>query len=106
MNEEKIVLGSDVKFDIHVEPIGSLSMQDYDFFVEVFVRSSKILKIEKEHCVKVDADNYRVTFNTRDIGVGSVQYRVTAFIPDNDFDDGLRTEIAEGRIGLIITSNL
>ena len=101
-----IPMGSDVKINIHVEPINGLSMQDYDFFVEVFCRAAKAIKIEKAKCIKEDADNYRITFNTSDIGVGAIKYRVTAFIPDSDFDDGVRTEVAEGRMNIIITSEI
>lgn len=102
----KIPMGSDIKINVHIEPIMGLSMQDFDFFVEFFCHANKVVKTEKSQCIREDADNYRITFNARDVGVGVVKYRITAFIPDGDFDDGVRTEVVEGRMDIAVTSEL
>ena len=48
MNEiVNVTLGSDLKINIHVEPIMGFSMSMYDFSVEVYTRSSKVLKFDK-----------------------------------------------------------
>jgi hypothetical protein len=44
---------------------------------------------------KVDDDNYKLILETADalrIGRGRINAEITAYIPDNDFSDGLRTE--------------
>ena len=45
--------------------------------------------------------NYFVCFDTADLGVGKVTAVVTAYIPDADFPDGLRTEVQKLDIGTI-----
>ena len=107
MNEiVNISLGSDLKINIHVEPINGLSMQDYDFSVDVYTRGGKVLKFDKWQCIKADADNYRITFNTQDLGIGTLKYKFAAYIPDSDFDDGVRTEIAFGRMNINIVAEV
>ena len=107
MNEiVNISLGTDLKINFHVEPINGLSMEDYDFFVEVYTRGGKVLRIDKLQCIKADADNYRITFNTQDVGIGTLKYKFTAYIPDSDFDDGVRTEITCGRMNINIVAEV
>lgn len=36
-----IALGTEMKFDVHIEPIGELSMSDYDFECAFFVYANK-----------------------------------------------------------------
>lgn len=89
------VKGTGIKINVNMEPIDGRHMEDVDFFAEVF--SDGVLgrteTIRKEKATRVDADNYIVRVDTKVVGSGRYFVRLTAFIPDTDFDGGLRTEI-------------
>lgn len=53
--------------------------------------------------VKVDDDNYVACVDSTKLGVGKIMCRVTAYIPDADFEDGLRTEIETVDTNVTIT---
>ena len=52
--------------------------------------------------VKADDDNYVALVDSSKLGTGTIRCRVTAHIPDADFDDGIRTEIEEVNTGITI----
>lgn len=92
----KVYLGTEIKLNLNIEKIGSHSMSDYDFTVEVFCNPTKKLTIEKDNpslIKKDDDDNYILLIDTETIGIGKVKLQVTAHIPDQDFPDQLRTEV-------------
>lgn len=91
------VLGTELKINVHVEPIGGLRMSDYGFECAFFVYANKKVVIEKKDMKKVDDDNYLAIIDSAkgmQIGRGTINMEITAYIPDADFDDGLRTEKA------------
>lgn len=94
MTNNKYHIGTEMKLNISVDPIGDITMETYDFVVEVFCSPSKVLTISKEDAIKVDANNYIVLIDTTALGTGKVKVKLTAIIPDDDFSDGFRTEIA------------
>ena len=90
-------LGTELKINVHVEPIDGLHMSDYDFECVFYVYLNKKVEIPKSNMRRVDDDNYIAIINSVDalrLGRGSINMEVTAHIPDSDFDDGLRTEKA------------
>lgn len=88
-------LGTELKLNLNIKPMGDIHAEDYDFFAEFFTNSFKKLKIEKAQMIKVDADNFICTINTDMVGCGTLMYRVRAEIPDLDMVDGFRTEQTE-----------
>ena len=88
-----VVLGTELKLNINIQPIDGLTMDDYNFEVEAFVYERKSVRLDKQNCVKVDSNNYIARIDTNVIGTGDVTCRVTADIPDADFHDGLRKEV-------------
>lgn len=86
-------LGTELKLNLSIDPIGSAHMSSYDFVVDVFCNPTKSLMIEKAKANKVDDDNYILCIDSNAIGKGKVKVKVTAYIPDTDFEDGSRTEI-------------
>lgn len=104
----KIFLGTELKLNINIEPMGEMSMSDYDFDIELICGSFKkqSIVIKKDSAKKVDDDNYIVCFDTTDLGGGNLLCRVTAYIPDGDFKDGIRTEITEINTGIEIIKTL
>lgn len=93
MKNESPFIGTELKLNIHIEPIGDTTMDDYDFEVEVFCSPKKPIIIPKENTVRVDSDNYVVLVDTNVVGAGDLKCKVTAQVPDWDFPDQLRTEV-------------
>lgn len=93
MKNESPFIGTELKLNIHIEPIGDTTMDDYDFEVEVFCSPKKPIIIPKENTIRVDSDNYVVLVDTNIVGAGDLKCKVTAQVPDWDFPDQLRTEV-------------
>ena len=70
---------------------GDLEMQDYDFTVRL-QRGSNSIVIPKSMMIQDNGDWY-LTFDTKELGVGTVRAIVIAEIPDTDYPSGVRTEI-------------
>lgn len=95
-------LGTELKLNLSIDPIGDAHMSTYDFIVEVFCNPTKRLMIEKSKANKVDDDNYILCIDSNAIGKGKVKVKVTAYIPDKDFADSLRTEVVVVDTGISI----
>lgn len=98
-------LGTELKINVHVEPMDGLTMDGYDFYCEFYVYSNKVVKIEKSRMKRVDESNYLALITSamgKSIGRGDIKLRFTAHIPDGDFDDGFRTEVSEVCTGVTI----
>lgn len=94
MKTSKVFKGSDLKLNIHIEPLGGLTMDDYQWEVKCYCSNEDPITITKSEARRVDENNYIIALNTQNLSVGSLQCIVTALIPDEDFeDDGFRTEI-------------
>ena len=104
----RVFQGTELKLNVHIEPIGELTMDDYHFRVEVICGTFKkqSLTIDKEQAIRVDGSNYAVCFDTSSLGTGSLKCRITAEIPDSDFEDGYRTEITEVDAGIDIINTI
>lgn len=99
---ENVCIGTELKINLSLGNIGETHMEDMDFFAEFFVYSSRARKIEKADMIQVDADNYIALVDSTSLGTGNVRVRVTAYVPDTDFDDGLRTEIVTADTGITL----
>lgn len=90
---EDIYIGSEVPFNIYIEPIDGVSAKDYDFNVSVYTSPKRAIEVQKSDLIKVDDDNYIVLVNTALIGTGKIVFRIEALVPDMRFPDGDRREI-------------
>lgn len=90
----KVYAGTGVKLNVSIEPIDDIRMSDYPFVITIYTTPSKSFDIKKEEAIQVDADNYIVCFDTTNMGIGQIKCKVTAQLPDEDFDGDYRTEIA------------
>ena len=93
MTNEIVYLGTEIKVNIGIEPIGGMSMMDYNFECEFFCYTSRKVYIAKEAMIMQDKDNYVATLDSKNLGSGSLKCKITAYIPDVDFKDRLRTEV-------------
>lgn len=88
-----IYYGTELKLSISIDPIQGLKMADYDFVVELFTTTAKIVSQPKAQLIKIDDDTFVARADTKLLGKGRVTCKITAFIPDGDFKDGKRNEV-------------
>lgn len=101
-----IFIGTELKLNINIEPIGSTTMDNYDFEVEVYCSIKRIVTIQKKDAIRIDESNYVVLVDTKETGAGDLKCRVTAHIPDDDFADGFRTEVVGLDTGINIIKQI
>lgn len=89
---EQIGIGTELKINVHIEPIGDLHMSDYDFTAKFYTKAVKTVVVHKQDMIQVDEDNYIALVDTKTMTAGIIQMVVQAEMPDADFPDGLRTE--------------
>lgn len=104
--ENRIIAGTEIKLNVHAEPIGNAHMDDYAFTVEVYTSPTKSIALSKEELTYIDEDNYVACVDSSKLGVGRLKCKLTAQIPDGDFDDNLRTEIAVIDTGIDVVRNV
>lgn len=105
MNDE-VFIGTELKLNIHIAPMGDITMDDYDFEVDVYCSPKRTVHILKADALRIDAENYVVLVDTAVLGAGDIKVKVTAFIPDGDCDDMLRTEVVALDTGLVVIKSI
>ena len=93
-NNTTVISGTEIKLNIHIDPLGELHMSNYNFECKFYIFPKNFIIVKKEDMVKVDEDNYLAIVDTTSLGVGKLHLTVTAEIPDSDFGDDTRREIA------------
>lgn len=101
--KERVCIGTEIKLNLNIEPVGAFTMDSYDWVAEVFCNSQKSLIINKSEAIKVDESNYTLLIDTNKVGIGVLKCKVTAQIPDADFPDMTRTEVNTINTGIEIT---
>ena len=104
MEDIRVGFGSKIKMGVHLEPFGDIHAESYDFTVYFFTPNGKVeLGIVKEALIKEDSDNYIARVDTGIVGLGRLMFRVTASVPDEDFEGGFRDEaIPETKTNVVI----
>lgn len=95
-----IPLGNDILVEVSADPINGYHLSDVDFHVEL--RASRIKSYEKSDCFMDDDDTFILPVNTSDLGVGEILYKITAYYPDERFEDQDMKKIACGSTGRTI----
>lgn len=106
MENEIIGIGTEIKLNINIPSIAGLTMDDYDFIVDVYCSKRHGLTIAKSEAIREDANNYIIIVDTALIGKGTIKCRVEAYIPDGDFEDNIRTEVAFVETGITIIKSI
>lgn len=108
----KVILGTELKLNVNIQPIGGYTMDDYNFDIQLKGGKGAVSFNKKGDTLSDglskgdDSDNYIVAFDTTELGVGRVNLRVTAYIPDGAFPDRKRTEISESYTGIDVVKYL
>lgn len=92
-SKERLYLGGQYKLNVYVEPMGDVTLDNYDWSVELFVTPGKKQIVKKVEAIRVDANNYVVRHDTTLVGAGDLQVRVVADVPDGDFPNNVRREV-------------
>lgn len=85
-----IYKGTDLKFAINIDSPG-FNMDDDDFTIELINGRRKVI-IDKDNMVHGD-DGWYLCFDSSEMGSGDITIVVYAHVPDDDFEDGIRTEV-------------
>lgn len=101
-----VFLGTELKLNINITPMGDTTMDDYDFSIEVYCSQKRVVTKGKRELIRVDSDNYVVLVDSADLGAGELKCKIYAHIPDSDFDDGTRTEVSMIDTGINIIKTL
>ena len=80
-----------MKFVVDISASG-FSMVDDDFTVTL-KRGSTQRTFAKDDLVMDENHTFYVCFDSSEFGKGVIDAIVTAYVPDSDFEDGLRTEV-------------
>ena len=94
--EGLVYVGTDLKFAISISSPGFDITED-DFTVDIR-RGPKQIHFEKEELIEDESGQYYVCFDTTELGSGLIEAIITAHVPDDDFDDGIRTEVAKVKL--------
>lgn len=106
METTSIFLGTELKLNVNIEPMGELTMEDYDWLVEVYCSAQRVVTVEKKEAIKVDSNNYVILVDSAELGAGDIKCKVTAYMPDFDFSDNYRTEVLIMDTGLNVIKTL
>ena len=94
-------LGTKLKIGFTAEISGSnLTLDDVDFECEVVNNFGKGITIKKAETVRVDKDNRIVTIDSLLLGRGEYTMLLHLFVPDVDFEDGIRDEVVRLNTGI------
>lgn len=107
MTVDLVFLGADFSVAINAEPLSGLTMDEYDFEVEVWSSTrARSVKFKKSQLTRDSENSYVASLNSADVGLGPVKVRMIAQIPDGKFDDGTRTDIDEFMTNIVIVNKL
>ena len=88
---ERVFLGTELKFLVEITAQG-FSMVDDDFIVAI-ARGPNVRVFTKGELIQDENDKFYCCFDTAEFGSGLYKAVITAYVPDDDFEDGFRTEV-------------
>ena len=69
----EIFIGTELKLNINIEPMGEVTMDDYDWYVEVYCSAKRVVALPKKTAIRIDSDNYVVLVDSEELGAGDVK---------------------------------
>ena len=103
----KVFIGTELKLNLYFEPLGNTKMRDYNFKVEAYCTTPEEgITLNKEDVKIIDDNNCNILIDTMEVGIGTLKIKVTAYIPDVDFKDKIRTEVVCVNTGIKIVEDL
>lgn len=96
-------LGTELKINVKVEPMGNIHLSACEFECYFFVYTNKNIKVSKSEMIQVDDDNFIALVDTKNLGAGALKMTIVVDVPDGDFNDNLRREVETVCTGITIT---
>lgn len=90
-NQERAWVGTGLKFAVNITAEG-FSMEEDDFKVE-FRCGRKSLEFSKEDMSIGEDGTFIVNVDTSLLGAGTLSVITTAYVPDDDWEGGVRKEV-------------
>ena len=92
--ENTAFVGTEVKYLVKIESCGfDQATDDFDIILKRGTVTRTFHKADLVEETTASGKNYYLCFDTTDFGPGNITCIVKAYVPDNDFQDGIRTEI-------------
>lgn len=101
-NTNRPFFGTELKINVHIDPVDGMRMDDYFFKCDFFMFKNRMVTVGKEEMIRVDEDNYVALVDSSKTGSGALKMKVTAFIPDADMPDGERQEVVMVDTGITV----
>lgn len=101
---DKVFLGTEVKLNLTIDPIGSNHMSNYDWEVKAWSNSRKYQNITSKEAYfsSGNSDSAIIEIDTAKLGAGQIKLKVTAKIPDGQSSGGYRTEVVVLNTNILI----
>lgn len=99
MAEDKYYIGTDLKFRIAISAPGFNQAED-DYDIKLFTGGATPLEFDQDDIVQ-DGDDFYLCVPTAELSPGPLKLVITAHVPDTDFGDNERSEIAVKNIGYL-----
>lgn len=100
--QKPIYQGTDLKFQIDIVTEGfDMDADDFKVVIKNGSKSEKV--ITKGEMLVTENDKYLFTLNTAELGTGEYVISTFAYVPDSDFDSGIRTEVTKQTL-CVVTS--
>lgn len=125
MENNEVFLGTEIKLKISIDPTitaalengkiveKTITMSEYNFTIDFYCNSKKVIVASKKdttlvNLMKLEDDNnsYIAFINTGDLDAGLLKCKITAYIPDEHFEDKIRTEVQIKDTGINIIKTL
>lgn len=120
-----VFLGTEIKLKISIDPTitaaldngkiveKTITMSEYNFTIDFYCNSKKVIVASKKddtlvNLMKLEDDNnsYIAFINTGDLDAGLLKCKITAYIPDEHFEDKIRTEVQIKDTGINIIKTI
>ena len=101
----QIYVGTEIKLNVSIDPIGEYTMDKYEFVVQFYCSQSRVVEIKKAEAYREDDSNYIFCLDTEETGIGRLKCKVIAQVPDGQFVGG-RTEISVIDTGIDIVNHI
>lgn len=95
-------VGTELKLNVTADLGNDLHLSDVDFIARFSNGFGNPVTIEKKDMKKYDDDNYIAVVDTNIAGAGEYWMKLTVELPDNDCEDGFRTEVVTVPTGIIV----
>lgn len=106
VEDQQVVLGSDVKIAFSADLPDDLLLKDIDFTVKVYnnTEKDKSVTITKSECIMVgDGEDYVVLVDSETLGIGRYLLKLTVQIPDTDYQSRYRKEVVNINPHIVVT---